>query len=165
MAETDTSEKAFQNDIIAHLVSAGYTKRGTLNFNKSTCLDLELILKGKKQMQEFAQKLQNDMKQASDSLNYERAKEIRDTLHRLGSLQTKQKMEYVENDNETFTNKKDIQFTHNLFDDYNKEYYESSVVTDPYCNIDFDRKENYDNYFIVNNDKDDDVDDKPKKVE
>jgi len=59
--------------------------------------DLELILKGKKQMQEFAQKLQNDMKQASDSLNYERAKEIRDTLHRLGSLQTKQKMEYVEN--------------------------------------------------------------------
>jgi excinuclease ABC subunit C len=59
--------------------------------------DLELILKGKKQMQEFAQKLQNDMKQASDSLDYERAKEIRDTLHRLGSLQTKQKMEYVEN--------------------------------------------------------------------
>ena len=59
--------------------------------------DLELILKGKKQMQEFAHKLQNDMKQASDSLNYERAKEIRDTLHRLGSLQTKQKMEYVEN--------------------------------------------------------------------
>jgi len=59
--------------------------------------DLELILKGKKQLQEFAQKLQNDMKQASDSLNYEHAKEIRDTLHRLGSLQTKQKMEYVEN--------------------------------------------------------------------
>ena len=59
--------------------------------------DLESILKGKKQMQEFAEKLQNDMKQASESLNYERAKEIRDTLNRLGSLQTKQKMEYVEN--------------------------------------------------------------------
>ncbi len=59
--------------------------------------DLELILKGKKQMSEFAQKLKNDMKQASDSLDYERAKEIRDTLQRLGSLQTKQKMEYVEN--------------------------------------------------------------------
>ncbi|HXV66235.1 MAG TPA: excinuclease ABC subunit UvrC [Nitrosopumilaceae archaeon] len=59
--------------------------------------ELELILKGKKQMQEFAEKLQNDMKQASESLNYERAKEIRDTLNRLGSLQTKQKMEYVEN--------------------------------------------------------------------
>src|SRR3990170_3815800 len=52
--------------------------------------DLELILKGKKQLQEFAQKLQNDMKQASDSLDFERAKEIRDTLHRLGSLQTRQ---------------------------------------------------------------------------
>ncbi len=60
-------------------------------------LDLELILKGKRQMKEFAQKLQNDMKQASESLDYERAKEIRDTLQRLGSLQTKQKMEYVEN--------------------------------------------------------------------
>jgi excinuclease ABC subunit C len=59
--------------------------------------DLELILKGKKQMKEFAKKLQNEMKQASESLDYERAKEIRDTLHRLGSLQTKQKMEYVEN--------------------------------------------------------------------
>jgi len=59
--------------------------------------DLEQILKGKKQMQEFAQKLQNEMRNASKSLDYERAKEIRDTLHRLGSLQTKQKMEYVEN--------------------------------------------------------------------
>ncbi len=59
--------------------------------------DLELILKGKKQMKEFAAKLQNDMKEASESLDYERAKEIRDTLQRLGSLQTKQKMEYVEN--------------------------------------------------------------------
>jgi excinuclease ABC subunit C len=59
--------------------------------------DLELILKGKKQMNEFAHKLQNDMMQASESLDYERAKEIRDTLQRLGSLQTKQKMEYAEN--------------------------------------------------------------------
>jgi type I restriction enzyme R subunit len=45
MVETDTSEKAFQNDIIAHLVSTGYTKRGNLNFNKSACLDIELVLK------------------------------------------------------------------------------------------------------------------------
>ena len=59
--------------------------------------NLELILKGKKQMKEFADKLQSDMREASESLDYERAKEIRDTLHRLGSLQTKQKMEYVEN--------------------------------------------------------------------
>ena len=42
---TDTSEKAFQNDIIAHLVSAGYIKRATLTFNKSACLDIELVLK------------------------------------------------------------------------------------------------------------------------
>ena len=66
------------------------------NYTKNIS-NLELILKGKKQMSEFAQKLQNDMKQASESLDYERAKEIRDTLQRLGSLQTKQKMEYVEN--------------------------------------------------------------------
>ena len=59
--------------------------------------DLELILKGKKKMKEFAEKLQNEMKEASESLDYERAKEIRDTLQRLGSLQSKQKMEYVEN--------------------------------------------------------------------
>lgn len=59
--------------------------------------DLESILKGKQKMKEFGQKLHYQMKQASDSLDYERAKEIRDTLHRLGSLQTKQKMEYVEN--------------------------------------------------------------------
>jgi type I restriction enzyme R subunit len=42
---TDTSEKAFQNDIIAHLVSTGYHKRGTHNYNKATCLDPELTLK------------------------------------------------------------------------------------------------------------------------
>lgn len=45
MVETDTSEKAFQSDIIAHLVSAGYIKRATLTFNKPTCLDVELVLK------------------------------------------------------------------------------------------------------------------------
>ena len=58
--------------------------------------DLESILKGNKQMQNFVLKLQKEMKQASDSLEFEKAKEIRDTLHRLGSLQTNQKMEYVE---------------------------------------------------------------------
>jgi len=42
---TDTSEKAFQNDIIAHLVSTGYHKRGMHNYNKATCLDPELVLK------------------------------------------------------------------------------------------------------------------------
>ncbi len=58
--------------------------------------NLESILKGKQQMKNFAEKLQNEMKKASESLQYERAKEIRDTLHRLGSLETKQKMEYAE---------------------------------------------------------------------
>ncbi len=42
---TDTSEKAFQNDIIAHLVSTGYVKRGNSNYNKASCLDVELVLK------------------------------------------------------------------------------------------------------------------------
>ena len=34
---TDTSEKAFQNDIIANLVSTGYKKRGKENYNKALC--------------------------------------------------------------------------------------------------------------------------------
>ncbi len=59
--------------------------------------DLESILKGKQKMQDFVQKLKDEMKNASDSLEFERAKEIRDTLQRLGSLQSDQKMEYVEN--------------------------------------------------------------------
>ena len=42
---TDTSEKAFQNDIIAHLLSTGYVKRGNENYNKASCIDPELILK------------------------------------------------------------------------------------------------------------------------
>lgn len=42
---TNTTEKAFQNDIIAHLVSTGYKSRNTACFNKATCLDAELTLK------------------------------------------------------------------------------------------------------------------------
>ena len=42
---TDTSEKAFQNDIIAHLTSTEYHKRTTINYNKASCLDPELTLK------------------------------------------------------------------------------------------------------------------------
>jgi len=45
MKHTDTSEKAFQNHIISHLVSTGYTKRGNENYNKASCLDPELTLK------------------------------------------------------------------------------------------------------------------------
>jgi len=42
---TDTSEKAFQNDIIAHLVSTGYVKRGNEDYNRASCLDPELTLR------------------------------------------------------------------------------------------------------------------------
>ena len=42
---TDTSEKAFQNDIVAHLISTGYHKRGSHNYNKASTLDPELTIK------------------------------------------------------------------------------------------------------------------------
>lgn len=42
---TDTSEKAFQNDIIAHLISTGYHKRGNENYNRASCIDPEITLK------------------------------------------------------------------------------------------------------------------------
>ncbi len=42
---TNTSEKGFQNDIVAHLISTGYHKRGATNFNKAICVDAELTLK------------------------------------------------------------------------------------------------------------------------
>ena len=44
MIHTDTSEKAFQNDIITHLTSTGYVKREAADYNKSSCLDPELVL-------------------------------------------------------------------------------------------------------------------------
>ncbi|MEX0657291.1 MAG: excinuclease ABC subunit UvrC [Nitrosopumilaceae archaeon] len=64
--------------------------------------DLESILKGKQKMKDFAEKLKQEMKEASDSLQFEQAKEIRDTLQRLGNLQTRQKMEFVQNADEEF---------------------------------------------------------------
>ena len=45
MKHTNTTEKAFQNDIIAHLVSTGYHQRGNHNYNRASCLDPELTLK------------------------------------------------------------------------------------------------------------------------
>ena len=50
--KSDTSEKDFQNDIINHLTSTGYTKRSTFNYNVATCLDPELTLKFIKETQE-----------------------------------------------------------------------------------------------------------------
>jgi len=52
MSHTDTSEKSFQNDIIAHLTSTGYIKHTTADYNKSSCLDPELVLKFIKSTQE-----------------------------------------------------------------------------------------------------------------
>lgn len=63
---------------------------------------LEEVLKGKIQTKIFSKKLEEEMKRASDLRQFERAKDIRDTLMRLGSLQTKQKMEYVESSDEEF---------------------------------------------------------------
>jgi excinuclease ABC subunit C len=55
--------------------------------------ELESILKGKQRLEDFVNRLDIEMKQASENRQYERAKEIHETLQRLGSLQIKQKME------------------------------------------------------------------------
>jgi excinuclease ABC subunit C len=68
---------------------------------------LEEVLKGKNQTHIFTKKLKEEMTQAAASQQFERAKDIRDTLIRLGSLQTKQKMEYVENSDEEYFGIKD----------------------------------------------------------
>lgn len=64
--------------------------------------DLEDVLKGKNQTKIFIKKLEEEMHQAAHLQQFERAKDIRDTLIRLGSLQTKQKMEYVQNSDEEY---------------------------------------------------------------
>ena len=63
--------------------------------------DLESILKGK-DMGAFTKKLEQDMIEASSQLQFERAQEIRDTLQRLGSLKTKQKMESATGSDEEY---------------------------------------------------------------
>ena len=45
MKHANTTEKAFQNHIISHLVSTGYHQRGNHNYNRASCLDPELTLK------------------------------------------------------------------------------------------------------------------------
>ena len=64
--------------------------------------DLESILKGKQKMKDFAENLRHEMKGASDLLQFERAQEIKNTLQRLGNLQTSQKMEVIQNSDEEF---------------------------------------------------------------
>lgn len=63
---------------------------------------LEEVLKGKNQTKIFTKKLEEEMHQAAKLQQFERAKDIRDTLIRLGSLQTRQKMEYIKNSDEEY---------------------------------------------------------------
>ena len=63
---------------------------------------LEEVLKGKNQTKIFTKKLEEEMHDAAKLQQFERAKDIRDTLIRLGSLQTKQKMEYIQNSDEEY---------------------------------------------------------------
>lgn len=55
--------------------------------------DLESVLRGRRQMDEFAGRLREEMARASDALEFEKAIELRDTLRRLGALRGEQKME------------------------------------------------------------------------
>jgi excinuclease ABC subunit C len=63
---------------------------------------LEQVLKGKNQTKIFTKKLEEEMRQAAKIQQFERAKDIRDTLIRLESLQTRQNMEYVKNSDEEY---------------------------------------------------------------
>ena len=53
------------------------------------------ILEGRSSIERFAQEMAAEMKRASDVGDYERAKEIRDTLYRLENLAVRQKMDRV----------------------------------------------------------------------
>src|SRR3989441_12335820 len=61
---------------------------------------LESILKGKQKLVDFVKTLEKEMKDASANLQYERAREIRETLQRLQNLQVRQKMETTRNSDE-----------------------------------------------------------------
>lgn len=63
--------------------------------------NLKAVLKGK-DLQEYVKKLELQMQDASKALEFERAREIRDTLRRLGSLNTQQKMENVHGHDEEY---------------------------------------------------------------
>jgi excinuclease ABC subunit C len=53
------------------------------------------ILSGKNMIDEFISRMTDEMKDASFSLKYEKAKEIRDTIRRLENLRSRQKMENI----------------------------------------------------------------------
>jgi excinuclease ABC subunit C len=60
---------------------------------------LQDILEGKSSIDKFVEQMHAEMKRASELGDYERAKEIRDTLYRLNNLRIKQKMEKAVNRN------------------------------------------------------------------
>ena len=60
---------------------------------------LQDILEGKGSIDKFADEMQVEMKRASNLGDYERAKQIRDTLYRLNNLRIRQKMEKAVNKN------------------------------------------------------------------
>ncbi|HEY8140901.1 MAG TPA: excinuclease ABC subunit UvrC [Nitrososphaera sp.] len=62
-------------------------------------VSLQEILEGKSSIEKFAEEMQQEMKHASEMADYERAKDIRDTLYRLSNLRTRQKMEKAVNKN------------------------------------------------------------------
>lgn len=63
--------------------------------------DLEAILRGR-DLKAFSKRLESEMRAASEYLHFERAAEIRDTLERLSSLKTRQKMENVSGPDEEY---------------------------------------------------------------
>ncbi|MCI0419836.1 MAG: GIY-YIG nuclease family protein, partial [Acidobacteria bacterium] len=56
-------------------------------------LALQGIVEGKSSIDSFASEMEAEMKRASDIGDYERARDIRDTLYRLNNLRVRQKME------------------------------------------------------------------------
>jgi excinuclease ABC subunit C len=65
----------------------------------SSVSSLHEILEGRRSIERFAKEMEAEMKTASDSGDYERAKAIRDTLYRLNNLRVRQKMEKTMNRN------------------------------------------------------------------
>jgi len=63
--------------------------------------DLQATLGGK-DLHEYSKKLESEMREASENMEFERAREIRDTLRRLNGLNTRQKMENIQSHDEEY---------------------------------------------------------------
>jgi excinuclease ABC subunit C len=66
----------------------------TQNAYMENVQSLENILAGRKSIDDFIEKMKEEMTSASSTLEYEKAKAIRDTVSRLENLRSKQKMEH-----------------------------------------------------------------------